>query len=121
MEAAAKGAVTLDRPSDKSWTVTDTQGPQGWAGLDSVTQRVARLTGGPGLAFTASEKDVDAGREAQERAVRVRVGDPLLGQGGRDDAERRARLPRRALRRSAAASWRSRSRAPTCSTWASSR
>ena len=44
MEAAAKGAVTLDRPSDKSWTVTDTQGPQGWVGLDSVTQRVARLT-----------------------------------------------------------------------------
>ena len=63
MEAAAKGAVTLDRPSDKSWTVTDTQGPQGWAGLDSVTQRVARLTGGPGLAFTASEKDVDAGEK----------------------------------------------------------
>jgi uncharacterized membrane protein YgcG len=63
MEAAAKGAVTLDRPSDKSWTVTDTQGPQGWAGLDSVTQRVARLTGGPGLAFTASEKDVDAGQK----------------------------------------------------------
>jgi hypothetical protein len=63
MEAAAKGAVTLDRPNDKSWTVTDTQGPQGWAGLDSVTQRVARLTGGPGLAFTASEKDVDAGQK----------------------------------------------------------
>ena len=63
MEAAAKGAVSLDRPSDKSWTVTDTQGPQGWAGLDSVTQRVARLTGGPGLAFTASEKDVDAGQK----------------------------------------------------------
>ena len=65
MEAAAKGAVTLDRPSDKSWTVTDIQGPQGWAGLDSVTQRVARLTGGPGLAFTASEKDVDAGQKLQ--------------------------------------------------------
>jgi uncharacterized membrane protein YgcG len=63
MEAAAKGAVTLDRPTDKSWTVTDTQGPQGWVGLDPVTQRVARLTGGPGLSFTASEKDVDAGQK----------------------------------------------------------
>ncbi|MBF4769711.1 DUF2207 domain-containing protein [Nocardioides agariphilus] len=63
MQAAAKGAVTLERPSDKSWTVTDTQGPQGWAGLDSVTQRVARLTGGPGLAFTASSSSVSAGEK----------------------------------------------------------
>jgi uncharacterized membrane protein len=63
MQAAAKGAITLDRPSERSWTVTDRQGPQGWVGLDPVTQRVARLTGGPGLAFTASEKDVDAGQK----------------------------------------------------------
>jgi hypothetical protein len=63
MQAAANGSVTLDRPDDKSWTITDTQGPQGWKGLDSVTQRVARLTGGPGLSFTASEKDVDAGEK----------------------------------------------------------
>ncbi|MEO6511157.1 MAG: DUF2207 domain-containing protein [Nocardioides sp.] len=65
MEAAEKGAVTLDKPSDKAWTVTDTQGPQGWAGLDAVTQRVARLTGGPHESFTASPKDVSAGQTLQ--------------------------------------------------------
>ncbi len=62
MEAAAKGSVTLDR-NGSSWTVTDTQGPQGWAGLDSVTQRVARLTGGPGLAFTATPSSVTSGEK----------------------------------------------------------
>ena len=62
MEAAAKGSLSLDRSGD-SWTVTDTQGPQGWAGLDSVTQRVARLTGGPGLAFTASPGSVSSGEK----------------------------------------------------------
>ena len=65
MEAAEKGALTMDRPDDKSWTVTDTQGPQGWAGLDPVTQRVARLTGGPQQSFTASPKSVDAGQTLQ--------------------------------------------------------
>ncbi len=62
MEAAAKGSLDLDRSGD-TWTVTDTQGPQGWAGLDSVTQRVARLTGGPGLAFTASPGSVGSGEK----------------------------------------------------------
>ena len=62
MEAAAKGSLSLDRSGD-SWTVIDTQGPQGWAGLDSVTQRVARLTGGPGLAFTASPGSVSSGEK----------------------------------------------------------
>jgi len=62
MEAADKGAVSLDRPDDDSWTVTDSQGPQGWAALDPVTQRVARLAGGPGQSFTASRKDVSAGQ-----------------------------------------------------------
>ena len=62
MEAAAKGSLDLDRSGD-SWTVTDSQGPQGWAGLDSVTQRVARLTGGPGLAFTASPGSVSSGEK----------------------------------------------------------
>ena len=62
MEAAAKGSLDLDRSGD-SWTVTDTQGPQGWAGLDPVTQRVARLTGGPGLAFTASPGSVSSGEK----------------------------------------------------------
>jgi hypothetical protein len=63
MQAAEHGSIHLDRPDDKEWTVTDTQGPNGWAGLDSVTQRVARLTGGPGLSFTASSKSVSAGEK----------------------------------------------------------
>jgi len=54
--------ILCGAPRD-SWTVTDTQGPQGWAGLDSVTQRVARLTGGPGLAFTASPGSVSSGEK----------------------------------------------------------
>ena len=62
MEAAAKGSVTLNRDGS-SWTVTDTEGPQGWAGLDPVTQRVARLTGGPGLAFTATPSSVSSGEK----------------------------------------------------------
>jgi hypothetical protein len=61
MQAAEHGSVKLDRPDDKTWTVTDTSGPQGWAGLDSVTQRVARLPGGAGQSFTASSKSVTAG------------------------------------------------------------
>jgi uncharacterized membrane protein YgcG len=65
MQAAEKGAVSMDKPDDKSWTVTDTQGSQGWAGLDPVTQRVARLTGGPHESFTASPKDVSAGQTLQ--------------------------------------------------------
>ena len=63
MQAAEHGSIRLDRPDDKEWTVTDTQGPNGWAGLDPVTQRVARLTGGPGLSFTASSKSVSAGEK----------------------------------------------------------
>ncbi len=60
MQAAEKGAVTLEQPGE-GWSVTDVNGPQGWAGLDPITQRVARLTGGPGLSFTAHKKDVSAG------------------------------------------------------------
>ena len=62
MQAAEKGAVDLARPGEE-WAITDKAGPAGWAGLDSVTQRVARLTGGPGLTFTASPSDVDAGQK----------------------------------------------------------
>jgi hypothetical protein len=61
MQAAEHGSVKLDRPEGKTWTITDSQGSQGWAGLDPVTQRVARLTGGPGGSFTASPKSVSAG------------------------------------------------------------
>ena len=81
MEAAAKGAVTLDRPSDKSWTVTDTQGPQGWAGLDSVTQRVARLTGGPGLAFTAPPSRTSTPARSSRASCRGSSRRPAPGQG----------------------------------------
>ena len=62
MQAAEKGAVDLARPGEE-WAITDKAGPAGWAGLDSITQRVARLTGGPGLTFTASPSDVDAGQK----------------------------------------------------------
>ena len=62
MQAAEKGAIDLARPGDE-WAITDKAGPGGWAGLDPVTQRVARLTGGPGLTFTASPHDVDAGQK----------------------------------------------------------
>ena len=79
MEAAEKGALDARPPDDEAWTVTDTQGPQGWAGLDPVTQRVARLTGGPQQSFTASPKSVGAGQEAAERAVRLRVRHHELG------------------------------------------
>jgi uncharacterized membrane protein YgcG len=61
MYAAEKGAVDLTRDGD-SWTITDKSGPAGWAGLDPVTTDVAHLLGGPGTSFTASKKDVQAGK-----------------------------------------------------------
>ncbi len=61
MHAAEKGAVDLTHDGD-TWTITDKSGPQGWAGLDPVTTDVAHLLGGPGATFTASKKDVTAGK-----------------------------------------------------------
>jgi hypothetical protein len=61
MYAAEKGAVDLDK-RDGSWSVTDKSGAEGWAGLDPVTGGVAHLLGGPGTTFTASPKDVEAGK-----------------------------------------------------------
>jgi hypothetical protein len=61
MHAAEKGAVDLTRDGD-TWTIRDKNGPAGWAGLDPVTTDVAHLLGGPGSAFTASKKDVAAGK-----------------------------------------------------------
>ena len=61
MYAAEKGAIGLDR-SGEAWTITDKGGPGGWAGLYPVTTGVAHLLGGPGTSFTASPKDVQAGK-----------------------------------------------------------
>jgi hypothetical protein len=62
--AAEKGAVDLKRESD-GWSLTDKAGAQGWAALDPVTSRVARLLGGPGGTFTVRRKDVTSGQELQ--------------------------------------------------------
>ncbi|HEU5037246.1 MAG TPA: DUF2207 domain-containing protein [Nocardioides sp.] len=59
--AAERGAIDLDR-SDRTWTITDKKGADGWAGLDQVTAGVAHLLSGPGSSFTASPKDVTAGQ-----------------------------------------------------------
>ncbi|MCW2792951.1 MAG: hypothetical protein JWO76_2049 [Nocardioides sp.] len=61
MYAAEKGAIDLDR-HEGTWTITDKSGFEGWAGLDPVTGGVAHLLGGPGTTFTASPKDVEAGK-----------------------------------------------------------
>ncbi|WP_395690970.1 DUF2207 domain-containing protein [Nocardioides sp.] len=59
--AAERGAVELGKDGD-DWTITDRNGPAGWAGLDEVTSRVAHLLGGPGTTFVARRKDVAAGK-----------------------------------------------------------
>lgn len=61
MYAAERGAVDLNR-SNETWTITDKNGAQGWAGLDPVTGGVAHLLGGPGTSFSAGPKDVAAGK-----------------------------------------------------------
>lgn len=61
MYAAEKGAIDLDRSAD-TWTITDKNGAEGWAGLDPVTSSVAHLLGGPGTSFAASPSDVTAGK-----------------------------------------------------------
>jgi len=61
LEAAAAGAVTLDQQGG-FWEIKDTKGEEGWAGLDEITQRIARLPGGQGQTFTAGRKDVAAGQ-----------------------------------------------------------
>jgi Predicted membrane protein (DUF2207) len=62
--AAEKGAVDLKRDPD-GWTLSDKAGAQGWANVDPVTARVARLVGGPDGQFTVRRKDVGAGQELQ--------------------------------------------------------
>jgi hypothetical protein len=59
--AAEKGAIDLNR-SNETWTITDKNGADGWSGLDPVTGGVAHLLGGPGESFSATPKDVTAGK-----------------------------------------------------------
>jgi hypothetical protein len=66
--AAEKGAVDLRREDD-GWTISDKAGEQGWANLDPVSSRVARLLGGPGGSFTARRKDVAAGRRSPDSST----------------------------------------------------
>jgi uncharacterized membrane protein YgcG len=61
MHAAEKEAIELNRNGD-TWTIKDRNGPAGWAGLDPVTLGTAHILGGPGSTFTASKKDVEAGK-----------------------------------------------------------
>jgi len=65
MHAAEHGAIDLDKTED-SWTIKDKNGAQGWAGLDPITSSVAHLLGGPGTAFTASKKSVEAGKRLRD-------------------------------------------------------
>lgn len=65
MYAAEKGAVDLSKAND-AWSITDKGGPGGWAGLDPITSGVAHLLGGPGTTFTASPKDVTAGKRLKD-------------------------------------------------------
>ena len=62
--AAERGAVSLDRKQG-AWTMTDAKGPVGWAGLDPVTNRVARLLPGEGGTFVAIPSDVATGKVLQ--------------------------------------------------------
>ncbi len=62
--AAERGAVTMER-NQGAWTLTDAKGPVGWAGLDPVTNRVARLLPGEGGTFVAVPSDVSTGKILQ--------------------------------------------------------
>lgn len=71
MQAAEKGAITLDRTAN-GWSITDAKGPQGWAGLDSVTTSVAGLLSGPGTTFVAEPKDVEAGKRLKSEIASMK-------------------------------------------------
>ena len=62
MEAAAKGSLE-PRPLRRQLDRHRHPGPAGLGRPRPVTQRVARLTGGPGLAFTASPGSVSSGEK----------------------------------------------------------
>ena len=65
MYAAEKEAIELTRDND-TWSIKDRNGPNGWAGLDPVTLGTAHILGGPGTAFTANKKDVQAGKRLRD-------------------------------------------------------
>jgi uncharacterized membrane protein YgcG len=65
MYAAEKEAIDLTRDGD-TWTIKDRNGPTGWAKLDPVTLGTAHILGGPGTAFTANKKDVEAGKRLRD-------------------------------------------------------
>ena len=65
MYAAEKEAVELTRDGS-TWTIKDRNGPAGWAKLDPVTLGSAHILGGPGAAFTANKKDVEAGKRLRD-------------------------------------------------------
>ena len=44
------------------WTLTDSSGAAGWAGLDAATRQVAGLLSGPGASFSAGRESVLAGK-----------------------------------------------------------
>lgn len=62
LQAAEKGAISVDRAAGKVWRITDLKGEEGWSAVDEVTGRIAHLTGGQGQAFEAGAKDVEAGK-----------------------------------------------------------
>lgn len=61
MQAAEHGAVNLQRDAT-GWTLTDSSGAAGWAGLDAATRQVAGLLSGPGASFSAGRESVSAGK-----------------------------------------------------------
>ncbi len=73
MYAADKDAIELTK-TDNTWSITDKRGPEGWASLDPVTNGVAHLLGGPGTTFTASKKDVVAGKRLKDEIERFESG-----------------------------------------------
>ncbi|MEZ5097100.1 MAG: hypothetical protein R2731_13950 [Nocardioides sp.] len=81
MHAAERGAVRLERQG-KDWSVTDRQGPAGWAGLDEATGTLAGASG-PGTTFVARRKDTTSGEELKEALARLtnRTKNWALGDG----------------------------------------
>ena len=74
MYAAEKGAISLHRAEDRTWTITDKNGAQGWAGLDPVTNGVAHLLGGPGTSFVADPDSVPAGLRLKDEISSFKEG-----------------------------------------------
>lgn len=64
MYAAEQGAVTMNQ-NGADWTLTGTDKTDTWAKLDAVTAQSGQSLGvvSPGASFTASSKDVEAGKQ----------------------------------------------------------